>query len=79
MTIKEFNDLFIYDTQYIRLFDLANDDEIIFENQINKMPTEFEKYRIILFETMEEEFFDGYFGVYIATKNEDEYYENYHD
>lgn len=79
MTIKEFNDLFTDDEQYIRLYDLANDDEILFENQIEKMPNKFEKYKVILLETMEEEFFDGFLGVYIATKDEDFYYDKYHD
>ena len=77
MTLTEFNNLFIEDCQYIRLYDLANEDEICFEGQICEMPKRYNRRRIILFETMTEEDFDGYFGIFIATKNENEYYDNY--
>lgn len=79
LTIEQFNNIFIDDDQYIRLYDLANNDEICFEGQIREMPDNFLKYRVILFETMVEDDFDGFFGVFIATENEDKYYNEYYE
>jgi hypothetical protein len=79
ITIKQFINAFIDSDQYLRIYDLANDDEIIFEDQISEMPDELLKYRVILFETMVEDDFDGYFGVFIATQNENDWYDKYYD
>lgn len=79
ITIKQFINAFIDGDQYLRIYDLANDDEIIFEDQISEMPDELLKYRVILFETMVEDDFDGYFGVFIATQNENDWYDKYYD
>ena len=79
LTIRRFNKFFNYDEQYIRLFDLANDCEVCFEGQIKEMPTKFKVRRIIMFDTMFEDDYDGYFGIYIAMKDEDEYYNQYNE
>ena len=79
MTLKEFNMMFTDDCQYIRLYDLANNDIVIFEGQIKDTPSEYLNNKLIVFETMYEEYFDGYFGIFIATENEDDYYDEYYE
>ena len=79
MTIKDFIFLFVDDSQYLRFFDLSNDYKVVFEDKIKNIPIDFYQRKIILFETMLEDDFDGYFGIYIATKNEDYYYNLYND
>ena len=79
MKIRELYNLFTEDCQFIRLYDLANDSEICFEGQISEATDEYDDNRIIIIETMIEEYFDGYLCIYIATENEDEYYEKYNE
>jgi hypothetical protein len=79
MTLNDFIKLFTEDCQYVRLYDLAEDDEVIFEGQIKDILPQYKMRKIILFETMLAEDFDGYFGIYIATQNEDKYYESYNN
>ena len=72
--------LFIEPTQYLRLFDLANDSKVCFEGQISELPLKYKVRRIIMIEPIEEdEYFDGYLNIYIATENDDEYFAKYYD
>ena len=79
MKLQELNNLFTEDCQYMRLYDLSNDSEVCFEGQICEMPVEYYKRKIILIETITETEFDGYLGIYIATKGENEYYKIYNE
>lgn len=80
MIVKELANLFVENCQYFRLYDLANNDKIVFEDKISKLPIEYKARRVIMIETIYEDIeFDGYLGIYIATKNEDEYWEKYND
>ena len=80
MIVKELADLFIEDCQYFRIYDLANKDKIVFEDTIDKLPLKYKVKRVIMIETIYEDVeFDGYLGIYIATENEDEYWEKCND
>ena len=80
--LNDFIKCFMEDVQYIRLFDLANDSEICFEDQISKMPLKYKVRNIIMIEPFYEsdvEYFDGYINIYIATKDQQYWYEQYYD
>ena len=76
MKLREFVNLFTTDEQLIRLIDISNDYKILFQDKISKMPNNYDQRVIICIDTMEEDDFDGFLGVCIATKNEEDYLED---
>ena len=79
INLRQFFYMFDTDEQWINLYDTANDGKLLFNGQINEVPEEFYDRRVILLETQTEIEFDGCLGIWIATENEDEYYDEYNE
>ena len=66
ITVYELKEMFLDSNQLIRLYDLNNNAEMIYEGAIEEVPNEYEDLDIESIDNIYEGNFDGYIGINVS-------------
>ena len=72
MDLYDFRNLIVDDSQPVRIYNLANDAEVVFEGDFCDLPSELECCEICSIDNLYKSDFDGYIGINIELEDEDE-------
>lgn len=73
MDLYDFRNLMVDDSQPVRIYNLANNAEVIFEGDFCDLPRRWEDCEICSIDNLFKNDFDGYIGINIELEDEDDF------